>query len=103
MYFVKLRMWLLTYSTRNLPQVIYTQCFLCSIPLCLAVVIIQVDPPLTRTILEGGSTDVCVSKNIESVRAVNFSLTPIDGSAGGMLKCRMWDCLSVMCVYVPTF
>ena len=63
-----------------------------SIPLCLTVVTIQIDPPLTRTISEGSSTDVCVSKDIGSVRAVNFSLTPMDGSAGGMLKCILIQC-----------
>ena len=71
--------------------------FHCSIPLCLAVVIIQIDPPLTRTISEGGSTNVCVSKDIGSVRAVNFSLTPMDGSAGGKLKCILPSAVCVQC------
>jgi hypothetical protein len=47
------------------------------------VVVIQIDPPLTRTISEGESTDVCVSKNLASTRPVNFSLTSMDGTAGG--------------------
>ena len=57
------------------------------LPLCFTVVVIQIDPPLTRTISEGESTDVCVSKNLASTRPVNFSLTSMDGTAGGML---MW-------------
>ena len=56
-------------------------------PLCFAVVIIQIDLPLTCTIFEGESIDVCVSKNLASTRPVNFSLTSMDGNAGGIL---MW-------------
>ena len=69
--------------------------------LCPAVVIIQINPPLTRTISEGESTDICVSKNIGSIRAVNFTLTSLDGSAGGMLKCvGLLQCVYVCaCIY----
>ena len=50
---------------------------------CLAAVTIQIDGLPTRSIFEGDSTHVCVSKDIESVRPVNFSLTQMDRSAGG--------------------
>ena len=112
MCFVKLCMWLLMYSTNFLclmPQMCtFISCtlFHCSVPICLAVVIVQIDPPLTRTISEGEYTDVCVSKDIGSVRAVNFSLTLMDGSAGGVLKyvylfqCLYVFCLLCMCAYM---
>ena len=50
----------------------------------LTVVTLRIDAPLTRTIFEGSSTDVCVSKDIATVRIANFSLTPMEGTANGM-------------------
>lgn len=50
----------------------------------LTVVTIGIDEPLTRTIFEGDSTDVCVSKDIATVRSPSFSLTPMEGTASGM-------------------
>ena len=55
-----------------------------SLLLYFAVVTLQIDGALTRSIFEGDFTDICVSKNIETVRAVNFSLTPMDESTGGI-------------------
>lgn len=51
----------------------------------LTVVTLRIDGSSTRTIFEGSSTDVCVTKDIATVRIANFSLTPIDGTATGIL------------------
>ena len=48
------------------------------------VVTLGIEGAASRNVFEGDSTDVCVSKDIQTVRAVNFLLTPIPGSAERM-------------------
>lgn len=45
------------------------------------VVTLGIEGAASRNVFEGDSTDVCVSKDIQTVRPVNFLLTPIPGSA----------------------
>ena len=53
--------------------------------LCIyAVVVIRIEGESTRSVAEGDSIDICVSKNIQSIRDVNFALTPVPRTAGGM-------------------
>ena len=45
----------------------------------------RIDGAPTRIVDEGDSIDICVSKDIESVRGVNFELLPQPGSAGSKM------------------
>ena len=53
------------------------------LPLFLAVVRLRIDGAHKRSVLEGDSVDICVSKLTKSAQKVKFSLTPQDGTATG--------------------
>ena len=50
----------------------------------LSVVTLGIDGTTSRSLFEGDSIDVCVSKDTVTARVVNFLLTTLPGSAGRM-------------------
>ena len=60
----------------------------------LADVTARINGPPTRRVDEGDSIDICVSKDIVSVRGVNFELQPQPGSAGSKMTLELCELLN---------